>query len=511
MPELDLRTSLATGEEIEPLLPVRENRIDPPHRLANGREELKSAASAGIGDRAGAATTSVADEDAEIASLAMVQQLRLQAQQLSERLHAEQLDLDRREADLQARFAHVDQQERNNRLWLKDRHEELAEHERALAAREAQLAEGLNRLKQRESDHTLLRREGEDALQARRRDLDRREASIRDAEDYLRTRSQEIEVARVALEDAGAAHDQLLSELEKRTDEFDHRRSAVVEMVTRFLAGEAVIATRPKRRRIHALPTESGSRVGGDPHYENLGFVRDEFDELAELLADLQMRRKNLGDVESLLARAQGEVDELRQALLAERKQFYLERENDRRRRDESRRRAEVELERHRQALESGSQQLELRRAAVDQMRAELTLAQREALENRLAAEELLAQLSGAVPPAQLSHQIARLKARLTEGYRLEQAEVASGRSQMETLAAQVSQQHEQILSRKRELERWLRECEADVQAAAARLADRECLLEQHRDTLEKQRFDWEHERQEYQHEIRRLLAELGQ
>ncbi len=109
------------------------------------------------------------------------------------------------------------------------------------------------------------------------------------------------------------------------------------------------------------------------------------------------------------------------------------------------------------------------------------------------------------------SHQLARLKARLTECYRLEQSEIAEGRSQMETLATQVSQQHEQVMGRKRELERWLRECEADVEAAAARLADRERLLDQQRDTLEKQRFDWEHERQEYQHEIRRLLAELGQ
>ena len=443
----------------------------------------------------------------EIASLAMVQQLRLQAQQLSEHLHAEQSDLDRREADLQSRLAHVEQQERSNRLWLKDRHDELAEREAALVAREAELTEKLDRLKQREGDYTLLRREGDEGLRSRHRDLDRREAAIRDAEEYLRTQSHEIETARHALDDGGAAHDQLLRELEGRIDEFDDRRTATIEMITRFLAGEAVIPTRPKRR-LRDSSRQTGLPANGDAHTL---FIRDEFDELADVLVELQTRRKNLGDAESLLSRAESEVAELRQALLAERKQLYHDRETDRRRRDESRRRSEVELERHRTALETGSQQLEMRRAAVDQMCAELTIAQREALENRLAAEELMAQLAGAVPSAQMSHQLARLKARLTECYRLEQSEIAEGRSQMETLATQVSQQHEQVMGRKRELERWLRECESDVEAAAARLADRERLLDQQRETLEKQRFDWEHERQEYQHEIRRLLAELGQ
>jgi hypothetical protein len=161
-------------------------------------------------------------------------------------------------------------------------------------------------------------------------------------------------------------------------------------------------------------------------------------------------------------------------------------------------------------ALEAASQQLELRRAAVDQMRAELTVVQREALENRLAAEDLLAQLAGAIPPAQLSHQIARSRARLGDCYRLQQEDLVNQRRQLETLAAQITDQHGRLSAQKRELEQWLRERTAESEADAARLVKRESQIDRQRDLVEKQRFDWEHERQEYQHQIRRLLTELG-
>jgi hypothetical protein len=137
-------------------------------------------------------------------------------------------------------------------------------------------------------------------------------------------------------------------------------------------------------------------------------------------------------------------------------------------------------------------------------------VAQREALENRLAAEELLAQLAGAIPPAQLSHQIARSRARLTECYRLQQEGILDERRQLEALAGQITEQHGRLAAQKRDLERWLHERTDEAEAETARLAEREKQLDLQRDRIDKQRYDWEHERQEYQHHIRRLLAELG-
>src|SRR6185436_14682409 len=109
-----------------------ENRIDPPHPMANGCETASPEVEKPDPPPAG-------DVEVEVASLAMVQQLRLQAQQLSQHLSQQQQDLDRREAELQARAAQLEQQERNNRLWLKERHDEFAEREAALKSSEQQL------------------------------------------------------------------------------------------------------------------------------------------------------------------------------------------------------------------------------------------------------------------------------------------------------------------------------------------------------------------------------------
>jgi chromosome segregation ATPase len=506
MPELNTRSRTTTGVA-EPLSPVKENRVDPPHAMANGRET----GSATVEPRGDSPVADAAE--VEVASLAMVQQLRLQAQQLSHHLSQQQQDLDRREAEIQARAAQLEQQERSNRLWLKERHEELFEREAALKTREQELAECREQINELERRVAEQRRDNEHELQARRASLERREAAAREADVETRVRANNVEAAALALEDAGHVHEELVADLERRTNQFDARRSATFEMIERFLAGAPVLQARPKRATpgtevsyatSRRLPSEDGERSPAGSR------LRDEFDELADLLRKLEARRAHLSEAESLLAHAESEVAELRQSILNERQQLEVERQAERRRNEAQRQRVEAELMQRQETLEAASQQLELRRAAVEQMRAELTVAQRDALENRLAAEELVTQLAGAIPPAQLSHQVARSRARLTECYRLQQEGIVDERRQLEALAVQITEQHGRLAAQKRDLERWLSERTDEAEAETARLAEREKQLDRLRDRLEMQRYDWEHERQEYQHQIRRLLAELG-
>lgn len=63
------------------------------------------------------------------------------ARQLAEHLRAWQRELDRREGQLQAMLAALDQERRANRLWLGSRQESLAEREAAVREHEAQIAE----------------------------------------------------------------------------------------------------------------------------------------------------------------------------------------------------------------------------------------------------------------------------------------------------------------------------------------------------------------------------------
>ena len=503
MPELNTRSRTTAGMA-EPLSPVKENRIDPPHAMANGRET--AAAEVEKKDDVAAA----GDAEGEVASLAMVQQLRLQAQQLSHHLSEQQQDLDRREAELQARAAQLEQQDATTGYGSR-RHEELSDREAALAAREHELTQCKEQIDQFERTVAQRRRDSEKELQTWREALERREAAAREAEEQTRVCAIDVEAAAVALKDAGQVHEELVADLERRASQFNARRSVTFEMIERFLAGEQVLQARPKHSPRGAAATyvadrrlsnEDGDRMlAGQP-------LRDEFDELAELLGKLQTRRAHLSEAESLLARGKRGR---RAAAIAFERASTVGRRTARRAAAKRvaaatrRRRARAAQE----ALEAASQQLELA-AAVEQMRAELTIAQREALENRLAAEELFAQLAGAIPPAQLSHQIARSRAHLTECYRLQQEGIIDERRQLESLAVQITEQHGRLAAQKRNLERWLQERAVEAEAETARLAEREKQLDRQRDRMEKQRYDYEHERQEYQHQIRRLLAELG-
>ncbi len=509
MPDLNTRTRAAPVGS-EPLSPVRENRIDPPHQMANGRSD----------DPAGGAMMPLVDvgtdAESELAALAMVQQLRTQAQQLSDHLRVRQADLDRRESELQARAANLDQEQRNNRLWLKDRHDEFAEREAELQARQEQLDRRADQLQQSEHELNAVRQEASDEHQARRDSLDRREKAVREGEEQLRQRSIEISTAQAALKDAGDAHEELVRESERRLQEFNSRRTIIVEMIARFLAGNPILPARPN----HVSRSEAAAFVAAQqrlllPNSDvdqacESSLLPDEFDEIAGLLSELESRRNRIAEVETLLGRAEREVAELRQLLLADRKQFDAERQRTDRRDKELRRKDQADLDRRREALEAASQQLELRRAAVEQTRAELAAAQREALEHRIAAEEVMAQLVGAVPPAKLSQHLAQLRGRLSECYRLQQEQIVQGRQQLETLARQVTAQHDRVTAQKLQLDTWLKDRSAEIESAAALLGKRESQLDHQRELAEKQRFDWEYERQQYQHEIRRLLAELG-
>ena len=163
----------------------------------------------------------------------------------------------------------------------------------------------------------------------------------------------------------------MVADLERRMSRFDARRGTAVEMIARFLDGQPILAARPTRTGDDAARFIASQRRESEPPTAG-NLSRDEFDELVTLLAELNDRRQHIRQTESLLARAQSEVADLHQSLLSERKQFYAQRQSEHRRQEEHDRRAEGELAARREALEAASQHLELRRAAVDQMRAEL-------------------------------------------------------------------------------------------------------------------------------------------
>jgi DNA repair exonuclease SbcCD ATPase subunit len=287
MPDIHTRTKF--GHTVhEPVDVVREQRIDPPHRLGDPPPD-QARTKVGVGELSASVGS---DLDAEHASLVVVQQLRSQAEQLAAHLQRQQADLDRRESLLQAQAAEIEQQARNNRLWLKERHAELAERETELRHRESELTERTCALDGLENDRASEVKRNREELTVQRALLDRREAAVREVEQSVRQKAAEVESAAAAVEGAAQAHDQLSRELDQRTAQFDDRLAWCIDAVSGFLErGEPPVAGR------------HGWTARGDT-----------FDALADLLHRLAQRRKNLDETEALLSAASREMNQRRAA-----------------------------------------------------------------------------------------------------------------------------------------------------------------------------------------------------
>ena len=131
------------------------------------------------------------------------------------------------------------------------------------------------------------------------------------------------------------------------------------------------------------------------------------------------------------------------------------------------------------EAIASRAEQIERRSAAVDQLRAEVLLAQRETLELRLATDELWAQMAGAAPPAALSQSLAQIRGKLADRYRLERAEIAGEKNDLERLVERVDRERERVEVQRLQVERWIANRQADIEGQATRLAARERQLDE--------------------------------
>ncbi len=223
----------------------------------------------------------------------------------------------------------------------------------------------------------------------------------------------------------------------------------------------------------------------------------------------LQERSERLDSAALSLARGEAELEDGWQKFHVERNTFnaHVHRQQDKLADD--RRRMETELTTRQQKLSQRANHLEVRAAALDQTRAELMQLQRETLEMRLATEEMWAQLSTTAPPAAVTHNLARIRAKLAEHFKMQADDVAAQRQAVEALYAKTGAQHEIIASQKREFEAWILQQQRDLESQTARLAAREKELDLEHGRLQQVQLQWESDRRDLQHEIRQLQSEL--
>lgn len=495
---------------------AKQLRIDPPHALGGSADGVDvvhadetQADVRGVRDTVAVAAGSAANA---FHQAGVEEQLQLQAEQLGSRLKEEQQQLDRRESELHAQLADQENEAREMRLWLRERQREfelreaeMAAREQEISSREAALASADREQAEAHERAKADQRRQSEAFAARQRELDDRQRVL----DRQDTEQAATAAALARLADELRLREERLGNREAR---FNERAKSASEMIGSFLRGDEfeslrapVPADDPAAQAEEVVEPGAGRSVSSEGRAES--DAEKLFGELVSGLKRLRSRQRNLEEAEALLDDGQAELDDARRRLDDERHAWQQRCERQKREIAATTAQAGDESQRKEHVLKSRTDQLQRRAAAVDQLRAEVLRAEREALEMRLATDEVWAQLMTVAPPAALSQSLAQTRAKLAEHYRLERSEIAGEKKDLEALLARIDDSRERTQRFREEVERWAAGRQADIEGQAARLAAREQELDRRQVELEKLQRELRFERSAYEAEIRRLLG----
>jgi hypothetical protein len=432
------------------------SRIDGAHRASAASEPAPRSASPELAAAAaGHSATHVAE------------QLERQTEQLGRHLRDQSRDLDRREAQLNAHLAQLDRDARAARLLHAERTQAFSEREsqyfaklRELSLREAQLAAVAV-----PSTDTPLHGD-DDQVTQQLHDLRERQIRLEAEEHRQRLAWQRLEARRAA--DMQLAR-QLMRSLERRRLSLDD--------------DEARHAAEAESRRIALDKQRRATEIDARETQLN---VREQ---------ELDLQQANLALHDERLAQQRRELEEqtqLQQALAAQQA-------NQR----------QVEFAERELVLRGRTDELDERQATLDQMQAEVTRTHREALEMRLATEQLWSQMGGKLSPEQLAESLRRLRAKLSDHFRLADEQLAAQKHELRELSARLDAQQQKLQVDRGELRGWAERRQEEIERQAAHLVAREQELDEQQAELKTEREKLARQRDDYEDEIRRLKAEL--
>lgn len=390
-----------------------ETRVDAAHELANGRAETRPADPYRV---AVDTAYGLIDEGGLIEGLGP---LRTQAEQLGVYLDQRQRQLDRRQAELDRKQADFESEVREARLWFTERREELTEQEERLAETQRQLDLRAEHLAAAETEAAREHEKSESTLRRLECDLQRREAELQTRLARAEQQATALSAAQEDFQRRREEHDVYLGSLRQQ---IDARREASLGVVRMALAGverrraaveEQLLRPAGEKANVGHSTAKGSEPEAPGPAVECSGT----FSRNAAERAELARLRRDLA--------AEGEQQQRRLGL--ENRRFALQR-----RRWRARRETEQKL------LAQYSQELDRRRSLVDETYSQVSQLYREALELRLAAEELQAQLAGSVGPALLGASIGELRLRLAGHYQQEAAHLERRRAELEALKLEV-------------------------------------------------------------------------
>ena len=430
--------------EAVPLVSPRRARVDGPHPVtgaivsaSNNDPSLLEVIEEPSADLIAAVTGQSAEARRE--------QLELQADQLSEHLRERLREVDRREAQLNARVAQLESDLRSSRVWLREQEHEFAE-------REAELRRQLE-------DAHVRGETGVDAAETV--DLESAHAELAERERQLALKANDLRERRFEIERQFTAlrHAQQLWDQERSRQEAELKRER--ERLARHFQEQSAQRDEQLRSAVRLVAEQSQQ------------LIRDR----AELTADREAWE------ERRRVQVQGW--------------------------DERAKAAEADLADQRLRLDGRAEWIERQRAGLEPVRAEITALHRQSLEMRLIAEQLWSQISGRMSPADVAHSIAQLRLKLAEHYRLEEQALDTKKNDLVQLGERIARQHRELTQLQSGLKDWSAARQAEIEEQAARLVSREQEFDQQQDAFRQARGQWHTERQSYEQQLRELRARL--
>lgn len=340
-------------------------------------------------------------------------------------------------------------------------------------------------------------------LQSRQRELDHRESELHT---QLARHEAAARSARLWFQEQHRKLTQRQSEWERREREICAGLRSAGGTLAALTTSDRIS---PASDDLSSIDGEIEFRMQTAELYERSAQLEARYHQSESLEKKLEAREQSVEASESRLARNEAELQFARQELHAERESYAARVERQQRQAEENRARQELQLAQRRAHLDEQASQIEKRAAAVDQLRSELLLTQRDVLESQLAAEELRAEIAGQAPPAAIVQSLARLRAKLSEQYRLQAEEVERLRTDIDAQAANAALQQRQMADRQREFDVWMANQHRQIEEQAAQLVAREEQLERQQNERENRCLQQEAERRELEAEIRRLHAHI--
>ena len=377
------------------------------------------------------------------------EQMQVQANQLARHLQERRREVDHREAHLNARIAHLENDLRVSRLWLRERSEEFELRESELSQKIAEQESQIRGLSASESEMDHVRQEYEQHLQARELKITQREELVAESQRRFVAETESLNRAREELADDRA------------------------KMQVELPAGQ--------RREVV----------------------------LREMEQNLQRRQQRLDEQEGSLdhqwRQIQAEREESQQRIAEAHEQLR----QDRQKMQEQRRQFDEQRNRHQKISVSRQERIDEQQIVLQRIRDDILRLHREALEMRLIAEQLWSQMTGRLAPTELTEGLSKLRSQLTDEFRLAHHALANQRAELESLITRLDEKRRELATQRDELMGWFARRQNDLAQQGSALAQREQQFldeKQHVGELEQR---WQHERRDLQRQIRKLTLQI--